>query len=97
MARDEGSWSAMTSFCETVVSQKEAAEREREAIAAAALRRDSQEIGAARLRPVRPRLDRAEDDGRPAEATPSRRGSRALHPNDPPLSIEQEVASLLTR
>ena len=98
MVRDEGSWKAMASFCETVISQKEAAEREREAAAAATLRRDSQATGAARLRPVRPRLDRAADDGRPG-ATPPRRGggSQALHQSNPPFSIEQEVASLLSR
>ena len=86
IVRDEGSWNAMVSFCEAVISRKEAAVREREAVAAAALRRDSQAQGAARLRPVRPRLDRAADDGRPEEATPSkrRRGSQALHPSHPP-------------
>ena len=90
MVRDEGSWNAMASFCETVLSRKEAEEREREAAATAALRRESQEAGAARLRPVRPRVDRAADAGRPDEAASSRRGG-----SHAPLSIEQEVAALL--
>ena len=100
MAREEESWQAMASFCESVMSQKEAAEREREAVAAAALRRERQEdIGAARLRPVRPRLDRA-DTGR-HEGTPRGRGggraSQVLDPNRPPASLELEVAALLSR
>ena len=81
----------MVSFCESVISQKETAERVREAAAAAAERREREAKGAARTIPVRLTIDRAANQGRSGGATQARRrgkASQTLDASQPPASLD---------